>query len=143
MHLLVYNFILGVSVHIRCNGRAALYADGSKEFDFADILIRNIIPKATRVVAAQGYNNGSDAFIIASFSNRFKTDTERWKCTDQLHSGWKTVDYDDRHRIPASDMQRDNTDATDFVTDAKAIWTEEVAEYGYVYCRGYIGERNT
>ena len=58
MHLLVCNFILGVSVHIRCDDRAILYADGSKVFDFADKLIRNIIPKATCVVAVQGYNNG-------------------------------------------------------------------------------------
>ena len=118
---------------MRVDDRATFFADGSKIADVENKLTRNIIPKATRVVAVQAYNGEGKAFILAGFSNEFKTDTEKWKCTDQFYPGWKTVDYDDSHWRPAVEIDRDDL-------DGRAIWTDEVHKDSYVYCRGYIGE---
>ena len=129
----------GVSVHIRCDDNATLYADGYRIFHFGNAFAKNVIPKATRVVAVQGYNYWGHAFIVAGFSNGFKTDTEKWKCTDQLYPGWKTAGYDDSHWSPASDQNQPDVDA-DFVTEERAIWTDNVFENSDVYCRGYNGD---
>ena len=130
----------GVSVDSRCDDRGTLYADGSKLFNFENRALQiNIIPKATRVVSIQGHNGGGRAFIVAGFSNGFKTDTEKWNCTAEWSAGWNTVHYDDSHWSPAKDMQRSDIQA-DFVTGEKAIWTRVVKDNSYVYCRGYLGE---
>ena len=139
MDFLVCNFFSGVSVHSRCNETATLYADGSRIFDCGNSFTRNIIPKTTRVVAVKGHNDGGRAFIVAGFSNGFKTDTEKWKCTDQLYPDWKTAGYNDSLWSPASDQNRTEFDA-DFVADELVIWTDSVSENSDVYCRGYIGE---
>ena len=132
------NLFSGVSVHSRCDDSATVYVDGSKIFDVRNSFTRNIIPKATRVVAVQGHNDKDNAFIVAGFSNGFKTDTEKWKCTDQLYLGWKTAGYNDGHWSPASDKNRSGFDA-DFVNDERTIWTANVFENSDVFCRGYNG----
>ena len=141
MHFLVYNLFSGVSVDSRCDDRCTLYADGSRLFDFENRPLQiNIIPRATRVVAIQGYNGRGRAFIAAGFSNGFKTDTEKWKCTVEWSAGWNTAHYNDSHWSPAADMQRNDIRGVDFVTGEKAIWTRVVKDNSYVYCRGYLGE---
>ena len=116
---------------MRADDRATFYADGSNVANVKNRNTRNIIPRTTRVVAVQAYNGGARAFILAGFSNGFKTDTVKWNCTDQLYTGRKTADYDDSHWSPAVDSG--HFFDVDFVTDERAIWTEEVHDNSYVY----------
>ena len=133
----------GVYVSFRCDDRCKVYADGDKIIDQTDGYTINIIPRATRVVAIQGYNDRSGAYIVGGFSNGFQTvsGSDKWKCTDQEYLEWKTAVYDDSGWSPAADHGSDSDIKFGSGATARKIWTKDIPTDSYVYCRGHIGEQ--
>lgn len=123
---------------IKCDDRGTVYADGIKMFNCENSFNYNIIPRATRVVSIVGYNDGGHGDVAAAFSNGFTTfgGSDKWKCTDQEYPGWREVNFDDSGWSQAWDHGPENSR----IGPARNIWTRDITELAYVYCRGHISE---
>ena len=138
----VYLPCTGVVADVRGDDKATIYADGKQvgiTTHWAEVW-SSLIPKTTRVVAVHVQNMGGTGFLIASFSNGFKT-SEEWKCSENETDGWTDVDFNDAE-WPAAVK---NTGAyfearTDpFWGGATLIWTNAGGYGRDMYCRGKIG----
>ena len=138
----VYFLCAGVVADVRGDDWATTYADGKQVGSttyWAEIW-SSLIPKTTRVIAVYVPNMDGKGFLMASFSNGFKT-SEKWKCSETETDGWTNVDFNDTEWPAAIN----NTGAffdtrTDpFWGGATLIWTNADGSGGDIYCRGKIG----
>ena len=92
----VYFLCAGVVADVRGDDRATIYADGKQVGStrhWAEVW-SGLIPTTTRVVAVYVNNTNAKGFLVASFSNGFKTN-EEWKSSETNTSGWTDVDFND------------------------------------------------
>lgn len=128
----------GKRVVVKCGGGGSVYADGSKMFSCSSATTKNIIPQATRLVTVFGQKTAKDGtYIAADLLNGFRTSaTAKWKCTNQLYTGWTTAEYDDSDWNDAvSHGPISNGD----LEDVTKIWTSD-RDNDNAYCRGHVGK---
>lgn len=131
----VYVNVSGIIMHTKCDDQCVVYADGDQLFTAYNSKTKNIIPRTTHVVAIWGTNWGNTASIQAAFSNGYRTDPS-WRCTDEYDNDWHSKDYNDSHWDHATDYGLGNIGDGD---DVRKIWTANVVNESYIYCRGHIG----
>ena len=88
----MYFLCAGVVADVQGDDRATIYADGKQVGSTGkwSEVWSSLIPTTTRVVAVYVYNNSMNGFLVASFSNGFKT-SEEWKCSETGTDGWTNV----------------------------------------------------
>ena len=128
---------------VRGDDRATIYADGKQvgSTEKWSEVWSGLIPTTTRVVAVY-VNNGRDkGFLVASFSNGFKT-SEEWKCSETVTDGWTEVDFNDTE-WSAAIRRTDNPagiDTDPFWGGAALMWTKaDGSGTGRRFFRGKIG----
>ena len=138
----VYFLCAGVVADIQVDDRGEIYADGKQVGStkkWSEVW-SSLIPKTTRVVAVHVQNTGRKGFLIASFSNGFKT-SEEWKCSENERDGWTDVDFNDAE-WPAAVKNTGayfDTRTEPFWGNATLIWTNAGGSGREMYCRGKIG----
>ena len=94
------------------------------------------VPANTRVLSVAGKDNSGKFGIIGSTSHGLVTD-ETWKCSSDLHSGWKSPYFDDQHwplaKVVANHGDKPWKTIDGIAETAKWIWANN--DEDYVYCR--------
>ena len=127
---------------LRADDKATIYADGKqvgRTKRWSEVW-SSLIPKTTRVVTVHVQNTWGGGFLMASFSNGFKT-SEEWKCSETETDGWTDVDFNDAEWPAAVNNTGTFFDSrTDpFWGGATLLWTNADGYGGDMYCRGKIG----
>ena len=139
----VFFLCAGVVADVGGDDRAIIYADGKQvgSTEKWSEVWSGLIPTTTRVVAVYVDNIDDKGFLMASFSNDFKT-SEEWKCSETETDGWTHVDFNDAE-WPAAIRRTDNPAGihTDpFWGGAALIWTKANGSgTGDSFFRGKIG----
>ena len=139
----VYFLCAGVVADVRGDDTVTIYADGKQVGStghWAEVW-SGLIPTTTRVVAVHVDNTNMKGFLVASFSNGFKT-SEEWKCSEIETDGWTDVDFNDAEwsaAVGRTDNPAEiNTDP--FWGGAAPIWTKaDGSGRGDRFFRGKIG----
>ena len=139
----MYFLCSGVVADVRGDDMTTIYADGKQVGStghWAEVW-SGLIPATTRVVAVYVNNTDAKGFLVASFSNGFKT-SEEWKCSETETDGWTEVDFNEAEWSAAT-RRTDNPAGihTDLFWGGIAlIWTKaDGSGTGDRFFRGKIG----
>ena len=132
----------GVVADVRGDDKALIYVDGQNVVNttnWAEVW-SGLIPTSTRVVAVHVRNLEARGFLVASFSNGFKT-SEEWRCSRADADGWTNVDFDDSEWSTAVKMTDSPAliDTDPFWGGAAVVWTNADGRGRNVYCRAMVG----